>query len=223
MFRAKAIDLLVGIAALAALTIAGMLVRTERTARDSGAERTQRRDIGDVPGLLNGGHFIGDGQASDVLVAFSDFQCPFCQRLDFSLRELQARRPGLVSIRYRHFPLAGHTEAFAAAVASECASEAGRFTAYTRVLFEKQDSIGQISWSEFAVRAGVSDTIAFGRCRGQPEPAEAVRRDIAVGRSLGLEGTPAIIVRGRLIVGAVSTDTLEAFLLAARGGKPHAR
>jgi protein-disulfide isomerase len=223
MLRGKAIDLLMGVAALAALATTGLLVRSEWTASVEGAERTQRRDVGEVPGLANGGHFIGSGHASDVLITFSDFQCPFCQRLDASLRELQARRPGLVSIRYRHFPLAGHTEAFAAAVASECASETGRFSEYAKVLFEKQDSIGRISWNDFAVRAGVSDTITFSRCRQRSQPAEAVRRDIAVGRSLGLEGTPAIIIHGRLIVGAVSADTLEALVLAAKGKTSRAR
>lgn len=210
-------DIVLGMVATGAVAAAVVFVRFESRPKSGRDAQIERRDVGVLPEIAAGGHAIGRMGAPIILVEFSDFQCPFCRQLHQTLHDLQVRLPGSVSITYRHFPLAGHSLAFSAAVASECAAEAERFTEYARLLFERQDSIGILSWEDFAVRAGIRDTVRFARCRGHSQAVASVRRDIAVGLRLGLEGTPAIIVNGQMIVGAVPLDSLEAFVLLASG------
>ena len=61
------------------------------------------------------------------VLEFSDFQCPFCKRVQSTLDKLRKRYGRDVQFGYRHFPLPFHKEAQTLAEATECAREQGRF------------------------------------------------------------------------------------------------
>ena len=164
------------------------------------------------------GHVSGALRGAVRLVEFSDFQCPFCARMQPTLQELLKRHPGEVAIIYRHYPLAIHYAAFPAAIAAECASDQGRFDDYARLLFQKQDSLGQISWERLASAVGISDPARFRACRADSHARTRVDADVAAGTSIGIHGTPAIVFEDRMIVGAISLDSLESFVHLA--GRP---
>ena len=70
----------------------------------------------------------GKPGAPVMIVEFSDFQCPYCRRVQSNLRELLAKYDGQVSLSYRDFPLREiHAQAQLAAEASRCAEEQGKF------------------------------------------------------------------------------------------------
>ena len=155
------------------------------------------------------GHTLGPSEAPLKLVEFSDFECPFCRSLHEAFTELRERYPTEVAIVYWHYPLKGHPYAFDAAVAAECAADAGHFETFTDRLFAKQESLGVTSWELLALAAGVTDTAAFRACRYAGDANRRVAEDIEVGSQLGIQATPVLVVGRKLIVGSVTADSLE--------------
>jgi protein-disulfide isomerase len=105
--------------------------------------------------------------------------------------------------------------AYAAAVASECASFQGRFEPFADLLFETQDSVQQLGLAEIGRRVGIVDLEAFKECEEGSDSKRRVDADIAAGISIGISGTPGIVLGRRMIVGAAPVDTILAFIREA--------
>src|SRR5690606_22412781 len=69
------------------------------------------------------------------IVAFTDYQCPFCARAEATLIELQQVYGPALKVTVRHQPLAFHQHARGAAEAAEAARNQGRFEAMHERLF----------------------------------------------------------------------------------------
>ncbi|BAW01200.1 DSBA oxidoreductase [Thermus thermophilus] len=127
-----------------------------------------------------------------VVRVFSDFQCPYCQRLAREvLPALKAMaREGRLRLAYRHFPLYEiHPEAVPAAVASECAAAQGAFWAYHDFLMAGSGR----DYLALAGRLGL-DPKAFQACLEDPASRAPVEADRALAERLGLPGTPSVFV-----------------------------
>lgn len=87
---------------------------------------------------------LGQKDAKVTIVEFSDFQCPFCERLwKETIPQLKKEHidTGKARFAYRHFPLTAiHPNAAKAAEASECANDQKKFWQYHDQLFENQTS-----------------------------------------------------------------------------------
>lgn len=70
-------------------------------------------------------HIRGNKKAKVVVIEYSDFQCPFCQRVHPTYKQILETYGDDVMWVYRHFPLSFHPKAMPAALASECAYEQG--------------------------------------------------------------------------------------------------
>jgi hypothetical protein len=86
-------------------------------------------------------------------VSFSDFECPYCRTFQSSLDSVRHDRGNAISFVFVHFPLPMHRFARPAARAAECANTLGKFDAFQRVLFGKQDSLGLKPWGSYPNRA----------------------------------------------------------------------
>ena len=82
----------------------------------------------------------GSADAPVMIVEFSDFECPFCQRwYHEALPSIRARVGDDVALAFLHFPLTQiHPNAATAHAAAECAGGQGRFWAMHDLLFERQ-------------------------------------------------------------------------------------
>lgn len=69
-------------------------------------------------------HIIGNPEGDIIMFEWSDYDCPFCERVHPTLNQLVANDEN-IAWAYRHFPLQSHPEAFPKAVASECFAELG--------------------------------------------------------------------------------------------------
>jgi hypothetical protein len=74
---------------------------------------------------------------------------------------VRARYPKDVGLFFVHFPLPMHRFARPAARATECAGLQGKFGQMVDAVYNKQDSLGLKSWSDYGRDAGVADTVAF--------------------------------------------------------------
>ena len=194
---------------LCAVVLTGLVVRRELFPA-SPASSIREQVVADWRRYAAEGRRTGPAGAPVTVVVFSDFQCPACRMLAESLDSVQARHPGQVAVVYRHFPLTSvHPHAAAAARASECAGDQGRFDAFHHALFREQALLGIEPWRRFAAGAGVPDLDAFDRCVAGSAPDAAVLRDGEAGRRLGVTGTPTLLINDHRFQGAPPLAELE--------------
>jgi protein-disulfide isomerase len=209
-----------GVLVLCALVITALVVRRELwPAAPPEAARHAVSQVADWRSYASGGHRTGPDEARVTIVEFSDFQCPFCARLAPRLDSLRQRSPVPFVVVYRHYPLENHPHSMAAARASECAADQGRFKEMHDALFREQGAIGQRSWSAYAGAAGVPDSASFAHCVEGDGGAAAIRGDVAAGARLGVTATPTLLINQYRLVGTPPLDTLLAYVArAARAG-----
>jgi protein-disulfide isomerase len=205
-----------GILVLCAVVVTGLLVRREffTSAPDTAGPAPVRRVEG-WREFSAGGNRAGPADARVTVVEFADFQCPFCQAVARRLDSLRQERPQDLAFVYRHFPLANHVHAVAAARASECAGAQGRFWPMHDVLYERQESIGALPWARYGAEAGVPDSAAFARCMARTDEVPGLQRDVEAGHRLKVRGTPTILINNYRVEGAPPMDTLRAYVRRA--------
>lgn len=165
--------------------------------------------------LVASGHRIGSESAEDVVLVFSDFECPVCRSFARTFAGIE-RAPGRsVAMVFHHLPLAAiHEHAVEAAVASECAAQLGAFPTFHDYLFENQGDLGDDPWRKAATAAGIPHGVEFTQCLADDEPRRRVAADQARAERLGLSATPAVWFNGRQLNRA--PDSLELHRLVGR-------
>jgi protein-disulfide isomerase len=83
----------------------------------------------------------GPADALVTIVEFSDFECPFCARVQPTLRTVLSGAGSDVRIVFKHFPLSMHAHARPAAIAADCAHAQGRFWEFHDLVFSGQATL----------------------------------------------------------------------------------
>ncbi len=160
-------------------------------------------------------HVRGDiKKAKVVLVEYSDFQCPYCAKHDPTMQQIVKDYGDDVAWVYRHFPLSFHPNAEPVALASECASEQGKFWEFSDAMYADQSQIsGDAATSTTFVNKIASDlkldTKKFADCVSSAKYQSVVDAGAASGRTAGVSGTPATFVNGTLVSGAVPYASMK--------------
>lgn len=167
----------------------------------------------------------GPQEAPVTIIVFSDYECPFCARLDSTVRGLKARYGADVRVVAKDFPLPNHPHAAKAAEAAECAHEQGKFWEMHHQLLQNRERLEEGHLRDYASAAGL-DLDAFTSCLSSGRNADEWREDKSEGETLGISGTPSLLVNGRLLAGAVTYHELvsvieEELELAGRGRTSH--
>lgn len=151
----------------------------------------------------------GPAGALVTIVEFADYECAYCQQIQPVLDKLLADYDGKIDYAFKDFPLPMHTHAQKAAEAAHCAQAQGKYWEYHDLLFRsRQFEVPQL---KDAARSLKLETEAFNKCLDSNSQADVVKRGFEEAQGLGLPGTPAFFVNGRLINpnGTVSYDTLR--------------
>jgi protein-disulfide isomerase len=150
----------------------------------------------------------GPAKAPVTIVEFSDFHCPFCRRVLPTLAQLESKYGGKIKLVFRDFPIESlHPGATKAHEAARCANEQGKFWAYHDKLFNAPPKSTPETFKELAKDVGL-DANAFETCLNSKKYEAAIKEDIAEGNRVGVSGTPAFFINGRLVSGA---QPVEAF------------
>jgi protein-disulfide isomerase len=151
----------------------------------------------------------GPRDAKVTIVEYSDFQCPFCARVYFTLEnEVLKDYADRVRFVFKQFPLTSiHPWAEDAAVASECAFQQGndKFWAMYGGLFMRQPEITKENLKEKAsdvARDSGIDVAKFQECLDGRRTLDAVKADLSEATSLGINSTPTFFINGRRMAGA---------------------
>ena len=155
---------------------------------------------------------VGPANAPVTIIEFSDFQCPFCQRVMPTLKQVRARYGDRVRLVWKDFPLTTiHPQAFKAAEAGNCAREQGKFWELHDRLFANQQALQPELLKKYAADAGL-DGAKFNACLDTAKYSDHVQEQMGVGTGLGVASTPSIFVNGRLIAGAQPFETFVAIV-----------
>ena len=157
---------------------------------------------------LTGEPFKGAKDAKVTIVEYSDFQCPFCKRgYDTIENQVLKQYDGKVKFYFRNFPLPFHPWAMPGAIAAECA-KAQKPEAYWKLYdayFQHQAEVNPQNVKEKAqeyLKDSGIDMAKWGTCYDNKETAAKVNAQHDEGASLGVTGTPAFFINGRMLVGA---------------------
>jgi protein-disulfide isomerase len=157
--------------------------------------------IGDAP-------VMGKKDAKIQIVAFSDFQCPYCSRGADVSHELQKKYGNKVVVAFKHYPLPFHQQAIPASEISMCVKKLGgddKFWKFHDITFKKQDKMDNDSLLANAKEAGV-DQAKTKECFEKGEFKDAVKADMDYGNKLGVRSTPTFFINGQLVAGALPIE-----------------
>jgi len=147
-----------------------------------------------------------------TLVEFSDFQCPFCQRVAPTLKRVKQTYGDKVRIVWKDFPLTQiHPQAFKASEAAHCAGDQGKYWQYHDQLFGNQQALQVGDLKQYAAALGL-DAAAFNACLDTSKHGERVRDGVAQGTTLGVNSTPTMYINGRLLSGAQPYEVIAAVI-----------
>jgi len=153
----------------------------------------------------------GDADAKLAIVEFSDFQCPFCQRVNPTLQQVLAQYGDKVKVVFKHLPLSIHPKAPDAHAAAEAAHRQGQFWAMHDRIFANQREMSPEKYREYAREIGL-DMDRFDRDVKDPEIRRRIDADSAEADSLGVSGTPGFFVNGRYLSGAQPLARFQALI-----------
>lgn len=139
-------------------------------------------------------HIIGPDSAPVTVVAYCDFECPYCGRAFHRVRRLREQFANQLRFVFRHFPLVDkHPLAQQAAEASESAARQGHFWAMHDLLFEHQEDLELEDLYAYAEAAGL-DLSAFKHDLHGRVHASRILHDVKSGRRSGVTGTPTFFL-----------------------------
>jgi len=172
--------------------------------------RKRSVDVNQLLPVRDDDHVAGPENAAITLVAYCDFECPYCGRAYPIIKRLQARLGDRLRFVFRHFPLI-HKHPFAQqnAKAAEAADAQGRFWAMHDLLFDHQDALEERDLSAYAGSLDL-DVGRFERELVGRVHEERVNRDIRSGRRRRVTGTPTFFING---LHHADEETLECVIL----------
>jgi protein-disulfide isomerase len=171
--------------------------------------------------LLDPPRHVVDVEASDpvkgpvsapiTIVEYSDYQCPFCARVNPTLDRIIQTYGDKVKIVFKDFPLPNHAEAPKAAEAAHCAGEQGKYWELHDRLFANQQALQIPQIKQYATALAL-DMNAFNQCLDSGKHANRVTENMKAGEALGVASTPTLYVNGRPVVGAQPFEFFKAII-----------
>lgn len=170
-----------------------------------GQSLTDANEAQEVP-TVDDDPSIGPVDAPLTIIAFEDFECPYCGQVWRTEKQLMEEFDGKVRFVYRDFPISSiHANALLAAEVAECANAQGEFWAMHDLLFTYQKNLS----SDIITAATQSlelDQKAFTDCLQNHTYQEEVLNDLADGTKAGVSGTPTYFFNGIKVEGALPME-----------------
>jgi protein-disulfide isomerase len=155
---------------------------------------------------------VGSSSAPITLIEFSDYQCPYCGRVEPTLKRIRATYGDKIRFVWKDFPLTQiHPLAFKAGEAAHCAGDQGKYWELHDLLFSKQTELQIDDLKRHALAAGLNSG-SFNQCLDSSKYGERVRDGISEGTALGVNSTPTIFINGRRLSGAQPYEAFAAVI-----------
>jgi len=161
----------------------------------------------------------GPKDAPVTIIEFSDFQCPYCSRVNPTIERVKQEYSGKIALVFRDFPLPMHKEAPKAHEAASCANEQSKFWEYHDLLFDNQRALALDDLKGYAAKLSL-DQAKFDECLDSGRYTAEVENDKKAGAAVGVAGTPAFFINGQFLNGARPFESFKELIdaeLKAKG------
>ncbi len=148
------------------------------------------------------------GGALITIVEFSEFQCPFCSRVEPTITKILDEYKDQVRVYFRSNPLPFHKDAMPASKAALAAHRQGKFWEMHKLLFTEQKNLKEETFLKFAKQLGLNIS-KFKKDMADPAIENQIKEDMAIAAKFGSRGTPGFFINGRKFSGAQPFDNFK--------------
>jgi protein-disulfide isomerase len=140
----------------------------------------------------------GNPKAAVTIVAFDDYQCPFCARFHPPILEVLKAYPDQVNFIIKNFPLSFHPQALPAAKAVLAAGEQGKYFEMADAILMDNRDLSDDRLMEEAKKLGL-DVKKFKKdyTERNAEWEKIIQEDMKLATEVDVRGTPTFFLNGR--------------------------
>ena len=142
---------------------------------------------------------LGKAEAPVTIIAWGDFQCPFCTREYPKLKEILAAYPGQVRLVFKHKPLSFHRKAKPAHALAQMAMQQGGSELFWKMHDRLMAKASKLEISDLREHAGQLklDLARFDKVMADPAQIDKlIATDLAEAKNCKVNATPTIMING---------------------------
>lgn len=147
---------------------------------------------------ISGLPFKGPKDAPVVITIFTDYQCPYCFRLEPLIHQVLAKYPNEVKYVNKNLPLSNHKFARNAAIAALAAARQDKFWEFHYQLYKNMNALSDEKIRQIAVELGLIIE-KWETDMADPAIANLINRDMLDAQRAGVRGTPTVFVSGKYL------------------------
>lgn len=156
----------------------------------------------------------GNPAALVTLIEFSDFQCPYCKRVEPTIEKLRTEYGDRLRIVWKDDPLSFHARAVPAAQMARSAraqkGDAAFWVAHDK-LFDSQPKLEDADLEAVAKTMGLDLAKVNGAIKNKTHQ-KVIDDDLALADDVQASGTPHFFINGRRLVGAQPLEKFKAII-----------
>ncbi len=146
---------------------------------------------------------MGNPEGKTIIVEFSDYNCPYCKRMAPTVKDALTKNSDLKVVMVE-YPILGPGSHYAAKAAL-AAKYQNKYREAHLGLFAHKGSLNAGAVDRVMTKIGV-DMEQLKRDMDRPEVEAVLRRNLQIGQTLGIQGTPAFIAGEEVRPGAISAS-----------------
>ena len=150
--------------------------------------------IGDAP-------VRGPKNAPVTMIAFSEFQCPFCARAEKTTEQLLKDYDGKIKYVFRSYLLPMHSKAPLAHAAAYAAGRQGKFWEMHDKIFANNRQLDEDTFKGYAQELGLN-MAKFEKDMKDPDISKEWEDDKVEAGKQGVRSTPTFFINGKMVRGA---------------------
>jgi protein-disulfide isomerase len=156
---------------------------------------------------------LGNPNGDVTLVEFFDYRCPYCKH-DLETVTETVKADGHVRLVLKEFPILGPDSILASRAALASRSQ-GKYAPFHTALLATPVALDAKSVMAIAQSQGI-DVTRLAADMKAPAVASIIDKNFALAQALHIDGTPAFIIGGAIVPGAVDRASLEKLIADAR-------
>lgn len=152
---------------------------------------------------------VGDASAPVTIVEFSDYNCSACKFMFNSLERLMKEDKGKIRLLVKEFPIFGaQSEELARIGIAANKVDAAKYFAFHSAMMKTTGRLDTAKVDEALKTAGY-DVKAVRDRASQKDVTEAIARNLALGQTMGIRGTPTLIIGDEVVPHALEFSDLR--------------
>ncbi len=152
----------------------------------------------------------GNPQANIKIIFFSNYQCPYCKKVNEILKQLIHERND-IQIIYYEYPNEASNVSFNYAKVAICADKFNIYDETKNILYNLRNDKKEIDWEQLARFIDVNkDTLI--KCFNSSKTEDILFNDILTGKKIKIRYTPTLIINGYLVEGLLPKEDLVSII-----------